>query len=222
MNSNRLLQISLFIDYNDSVIDVGCDHALLDIYLVQNKLCKKTLACDISSNALNQGIENIKKSDLSSFIPTILSDGLNNIDVSDYNTLVISGMGAHTITDILKNKNKLKRIHKIILSSNNDYVYLRKKLNRIGYYLEDEKIVFDKNHYYHVMKFIKSKKKNKRKELKYGYLRISNIPYYENYITHNNEIKKMLKKHWIKKIGLTIDNHYYQKYIKKITGKKIR
>ena len=222
MNSNRLLQISLFVDHNDSVIDIGCDHALLDIYLIENKLCKKTLATDISSNALEQGIANIKKHDLESYIPTVLSDGLKNIEVSDYNTLVLSGMGAHTILEILNNKNKLANINKILISSNNDHELVRHELNKIGYYLEDEKVVEDKNHFYPIMKFIKSKKKNKAKEIKYGLLKISNIPYYEYKVRNNRILIKQIKHAFLKKIGLYLDNHYYQKYLKKITGRKLK
>ena len=35
--SKRLKAISDFITDNSNVIDVGCDHALLDIYLFNNK-----------------------------------------------------------------------------------------------------------------------------------------------------------------------------------------
>ena len=38
--SNRLEAISSFIDKKDISLDVGCDHALLDIYL-SNKYNKK-------------------------------------------------------------------------------------------------------------------------------------------------------------------------------------
>ena len=222
MNSNRLLQISLFIDHNDAVIDIGCDHALLDIYLVENDICKKVLASDISQNALNQGITNIKKHELEFDIPTIVSDGLKNIESSLYNTIVLSGMGAHTIIEILQKKKKLKTINKIIISSNNNYVMIRRELNKLGYYLIDEKVVNDKDHYYPIMKFVKRKKKNRLREIKYGLLKISNIPYYEFMVKHNMELKPLIKKDFIKKLKLIMETYYYQKYIKKITGKKLK
>ncbi len=222
MNSNRLLQISLFIDHNDAVIDVGCDHALLDIYLVENNICKKVLASDISENALNQGIANIKKHELEFDIPTIISDGLTNIETSLYNTVVLSGMGAHTIMHILHNKKKLKTINKIIISSNNNYDLVRRKLNKLGYYLIDEKVVNDKEHYYPIMKFVKKHKRNHFREIKYGLLKISNVPYYEFVVKHNKELKPLIKKDLIKKFKIMLETHYYQRYIKKITGKKLK
>ena len=33
MNSERLLTIASFVEKNDTVLDVGCDHGYLDIYL---------------------------------------------------------------------------------------------------------------------------------------------------------------------------------------------
>ena len=36
--SNRLKSIVKFVEKKDSVVDVGCDHGLLSIYLVENEL----------------------------------------------------------------------------------------------------------------------------------------------------------------------------------------
>ena len=58
--SNRLEAISSFIDKKDISLDVGCDHALLDIYL-SNKYNKKYYASDIRESALNMARANIEK-----------------------------------------------------------------------------------------------------------------------------------------------------------------
>ena len=39
--NSRLKQIGDLVDTNSLVLDIGCDHALLDIYLVENKIVKK-------------------------------------------------------------------------------------------------------------------------------------------------------------------------------------
>lgn len=220
MNSNRLSQITFFINKSDRVIDVGCDHALLDIYLIQNDICQSSLASDISENALKAGIKNIKNAKLEKKIPTVISDGLMNIDTSNYNTIVISGMGAHTIMDILSEKKKLRSINKIIIQSNNEWPLIRKFMNKIGYYLLDESIVKDRNHYYSVMKFIKKNKKNSPKIIKYGIYKINNLDYYRYRIYQNNDILKMIKNDIFKKIKVKTENRTYHKYFKKITGRK--
>ena len=77
--SNRLKAIVKFVDKKDSVVDVGCDHGLLSIYLVENKLCKKVIASDVNQNALNSAIKNINNRKLE--IETVLSDGIDNVNL---------------------------------------------------------------------------------------------------------------------------------------------
>ena len=40
MISARLKSLAKYIDIKDKIIDIVCDHALLDIYLVKNKIKK--------------------------------------------------------------------------------------------------------------------------------------------------------------------------------------
>ena len=83
MISLKLKAIAFFIEKNDNVVDIGCDHAYLDIYLSQNNLCKNIIASDVNKNALNNAINNIDKFCLSKNIKCILSDGLDNIDTKN-------------------------------------------------------------------------------------------------------------------------------------------
>ena len=175
--SKRLLSVADFISKEDELVDIGCDHGLLSIYLIENNLCKRVIASDINQNALNNAIENINKRNLN--IKTVLSDGINNIDLDNINSLIISGMGTSTIAHILEDKNKLNNINKIIVQSNNNHDILRNNMNNIGYYLKDERVVKDKNKWYITMLFIKSNKKNTKKEIEYGYL---NNKDYNNYL----------------------------------------
>ncbi len=62
----------------------------------------------------------------------------------------------------------LINIDKLIISSNNDYYYLRKEICKLGYKIDKELIVIDKNKYYPIITFIKGKEKYNKMELKYG------------------------------------------------------
>ncbi len=185
--SKRLQSLASFVDKEDILVDVGCDHGYLSIYLVKNELCKKAICSDINKNALQSAIENIKKNNVD--IATYLSDGIKNVPLDDVNALIISGMGTGTIIDILKDNNKIKKIEKIILQSNNNHEMLRRYMNSIGYYMLKETATFDKNKWYVSMLFIKDAKKNNEKELKYGYL---NNEEYKKYLLNNT--KKILAK----------------------------
>ena len=78
-------------------------------------------------------------------------------------------MGANTIIGFLKySQDKLKNINKIIIQSNTDLYFLRKNMVSMGYYIDDEKLVIDKNIIYTIIAFKKGKKKYSYKELYLG------------------------------------------------------
>ena len=58
--SKRLERIASYIDKDDIVLDVGCDHALLDIVL-SKKYSKIYYASDLRESALDMARANIKK-----------------------------------------------------------------------------------------------------------------------------------------------------------------
>ena len=168
--SKRLEAISSLVPINSNIIDIGCDHALLDIYLYQKKISNKIIASDINNNALNNAKENIEKNKLSKYIETRLGNGLDTLNKEDnIDTIVISGMGAHTIVGILKNnKYKLENIKTIIIQSNTKLEFLRKEVTKLNYLIEDEIMVEDNKKTYTIIKLIKGKKKYTKKELYFG------------------------------------------------------
>ena len=59
--SNRLKEISDYISPFDRVIDIGCDHALLDIYLCELYDDINIIVSDIHEGAIKQAKKNIEK-----------------------------------------------------------------------------------------------------------------------------------------------------------------
>ena len=166
--SKRLLAIANLIDDNSKVADIGCDHGLVSIYLAMNKQNISIIASDINQNALDNAIKNINKYHLEDKIKVCLSNGLDNIN-DEIDTIIISGMGGHTIVDILtNNQEKLNTVNNIIIQSNNDIEYVRRKIVKLGYYISKEKLILDKNIYYTVILFTKGKKKYTNKEYYFG------------------------------------------------------
>ncbi len=151
--SKRLKAIADLVD-TKRVIDVGCDHGYLDIYLTLYKDCH-CIASDISKNAISNCIKNISKFDLNDKIDVVVTDGINNIDINNDDTIVLSGMGTKTIIDILNNK---QLADNIIISSNNDLEKLRRFMVCIGYYIDNEVYVIDAKIHYVIIKFVKGSK----------------------------------------------------------------
>jgi len=214
MNSKRLLAIASFIEKDDTLVDVGCDHAYLDIYLVKNNLCRKVIASDISEGALSQARINIKKYKLSKKIDVVLSNGLDNIDCSKLNTIVISGMGTQTILNILKS-DKIKNIKKIIIQSNNNLTELRIAMSKKGYTIEREVAVFENNKFYCIILFKPNKKRLSLSDILIGKYNADNLYYYKHLYEKNKKIYSVVPKYKInKRFCLLFKNLILKNYIK--------
>ena len=210
--SNRLEAISGLVPNNSKIIDIGCDHGLLDIYLYQKKISNKIIAADINENALNNAMENIKKNKLENIIETRLGNGLDILNENDdIDTIIMSGIGAHTIVGILKNNlNKLKKINTIIIQSNTKIEFLRKEVIKLNYLIEDEILIEDNKKIYTIIKFIKGRKKYSKKELFFGPILLKT----------NNKIFKLNNQKELEKLELLLKILPKNKLIDKYKLKK--
>ena len=200
--SKRLEAISSLVPVNSNVVDIGCDHGLLDIYLYQNKISNHIIASDINASALNNAKENIKKYQLEDKIIPRLGNGLENITKKDnIDTIIISGMGAHTIVGILKkHPDKLTNIKTIIVQSNTKLAFLRKEITKLNYYIEDELIIEDNKKTYLIIKFQKGKKNYTKKELYFGPILLKkNTKLFQIYQKKELEKLLILKKNYSQK-----------------------
>lgn len=204
--SNRLESLVKYVNPLDQVIDVGCDHALLDIFLVQSKIINHIYVSDVNQNALDNGKNNIEKYELQNNITPVLSYGIEKINNFDVDTIIISGMGSKTIIDILSSPN-LNKIYKLILQSNNNYGDLRRFLKEKNYKIIEEEIVKDGKKTYINIIALKSNIMfdYDAKELEFGPILIKNaqnIDYFKEvlgsyeriaYSSGNDELKEKVK-----------------------------
>lgn len=177
---NRIESIYSFIDKNDKVVDVGCDQAKLGIMLAKSNI--KSIASDISINVISRAKEDINKLGYSDYIDLRVSDGLSNIKEGEADTVVLSGMGTHTILEILNNT-KL-RFKKVITISNNYHDILRTKMNDLNYKIDRELIIKENNKYYNLILFKEGNNDLTRKEILLGKNHIDDNLYndYLNYL----------------------------------------
>ena len=150
MVSSRLMSLSLLVNNCEKIIDIGCDHGLLDIYLTLNKGCKCS-CCDVSKHIVDRAISNISKYDLNDRINVFIGNGFNDLKLDNDVIMILAGMGTSTILKILE-KNKT---NSIICQTNTDLYILRKKVCDMGYYISSENLVYDNGRYYVSIRFIK-------------------------------------------------------------------
>lgn len=174
------------------IIDVGCDHALLDIYMYLKNPSLKIVASDNKKGPLISAKRNLMKYGLEDNIKLVLSDGISSIDKS-IDTVIISGMGTENIIKILSHEN-IKYINRLILSSNNKYPLLRKKIVNLGFKIVYEEIVYD-DKYYVLMEFVRDISEYSDEEIEYGpyLLKNKNDIFYEYYEFLLKKFKNILK-----------------------------
>lgn len=197
--SKRLKCISECISESDNVLDIGCDHALLDIYL-SKKYNKKYYASDIKQSALDIAKENIKKYSAND---VILKCG-NGLEVLEKNidTIVISGLGDISIINILKDIKNINHINKLVIESNNNSNNVRKFLLKNGFIIDYEKVVLDNNFYYIISVFKRGLKKYSKIDKEIGILTGLDLDkYYEYEIKKNKVLLNLIpKKYLLKRI----------------------
>lgn len=151
MLSKRLQTVLQYIDINDKIADIGCDHGYLGLYAVK-KGVKYVQLIDNKIGPLNAAKKNMAKVNNQSAIFYSLSDGLNDVN-QIVNVVTICGMGGDLISKIiLDNIEVAKKMDYLILEANNKVDYLRKNLNQNNFLIIDEQIVYEKKKYYQIIK----------------------------------------------------------------------
>lgn len=145
--SKRLTRCASFVSQDAIVHDVGTDHGLVPLYLIQNKIAKKVYASDINEGPLQQAKTNIGDRFRDTIVLT-LADGLSSLE-DDVDTVMISGMGGRLISDILSTP--LLQVQKLILQPNMGSHIIRETLQTIGFKITNEDVVYEHEQYYEII-----------------------------------------------------------------------
>lgn len=138
------------------VADIGADHGKLIISLVKNNIASHGFAVENKKGPYERLVAAIEESGFKDKITPIFGDGIEKIPDS-VDTLVLAGMGGLNIVSILsKHRNKLGKIETIIVDAHNAIPQMREAISKLGFSIADEKIVFEDDIYYEIIKFIKS------------------------------------------------------------------
>lgn len=155
--SKRLGAAVALVTKNNRVADIGCDHAYTSIYLVENGIASKVIACDINKGPLQRAKENIARYGYDSIIETRLSDGAKKIEPGEVDTLLVSGMGGGLVVKILSDsKEVVEACSELILQPQSEIFLVRKYLHEIGYQITEENMVIDEEKYYVMMRATKA------------------------------------------------------------------
>lgn len=209
--SKRLESITHFVKDNSKIVDIGCDHAFLDIYLYKHRKNIEIIASDINPHALENAKKNIHQYQLDDKIKTRLGSGLAVIDQKEIDTVIMAGMGTFTMLKILNEGiEKVSSLKQIIVQSNTNLELLRKKIIQKGFYIAGEELVKENNLYYVVINFERGKKKYTKKELYFGpiLLKENSSLFQEKKQKEWNKLKQIQKKIPRRKIFLKLKTYF--------------
>ena len=137
------------------VCDVGCDHAHVDIRLLQEEKITSALAMDVAPGPLARAKENLELTGLEDRCSLRLSDGLAAYEPGEADTLICTGMGGRLMRSILEaGAEKTASFRELILSPHREISLVREWLGQSGYVIADEVFLEDAGKFYAVMRVL--------------------------------------------------------------------
>lgn len=147
--SNRLKEIAFLVSKNSKIADIGTDHGLVPIFLSQNNISNYIVCSDISEPSLMKNYETLK------YYPEIhlrLGNGLSVLEKDEVDEVIIAGMGGLLIIELLEAEiDIVKNLKSVILQPMQASDKLRKYL-REKYKIIDEKVVFEDDRFFEIIK----------------------------------------------------------------------
>ncbi len=150
--SPRLTAAAKLVRAHTSVADIGTDHAYLPIYLVENGIAERAIACDINQGPLARAEANVKAAGLADKIELRLTNGLCGLDEANPNDILICGMGGELIIQILSEAEFIRNgeVH-LILQPMTSADKLRKWLCASGFELLVESLAAEEERIYEIV-----------------------------------------------------------------------
>lgn len=155
--SLRLAAISKMVHGGNRLVDVGCDHGYLPVYLVLNKKIPSAIAMDVRKGPLLRAKEHVQQYGVSDYIELRLSDGLSALKAGEGDTLVIAGMGGPLMERILtEGKQVLDSFQELILQPQSDVCHFRHFIREQGWEIREEELILEDGKFYPMMRVTRS------------------------------------------------------------------
>ncbi len=149
--SDRLQAVASLVEPGASVIDVGTDHAMVPVWLIQTGRAARVLATDIRPGPLAGAAALVEKTGTGTAVELRLTDGLSGIDPAGWDTVIIAGMGGETMVSILSAAPWTREGVRLILSPHSKRALLRRFLWESGYRIGSERLVEDAGRIYPIL-----------------------------------------------------------------------
>lgn len=138
----RLSRIAEMLGKCASCADIGSDHGRLGAFLLQNDRCERICLTDISAPSLDKARKLIRMLGLEDRAHFYVGDGAQILS-EKVEAAVIAGMGGETIAHIIENAQGKLDGARLVLQPNVAAPELRRRLNQVGWMIDDEALLRD-------------------------------------------------------------------------------
>lgn len=153
--SERLTAIAEMVTEGNRLVDVGCDHGYLPVYLMLQHKIPRAIATDVGKGPLTRAQEHIAQYHMEAYIETRLCNGLSEIRSGEGDTLVIAGMGGPLMERILsEGRHALPGFQELILQPQSDIPHFRRFVMQNGYQIIQEEMILEDGKFYPIMKAV--------------------------------------------------------------------
>ena len=152
--SERLMMSARMAGYNHVAADIGCDHAHMDIWLLQNGLADACIAMDVRPGPLEKAKRNLELYGCDRKVELRLGNGFAQLRPGEADCAFLTGMGGALMTQILEEglgtNGHLKDAppKKLILQPQSHVYDVRRWLGCNRWRIVDEDMVYEDGKYY--------------------------------------------------------------------------
>ncbi|MFC4103952.1 tRNA (adenine(22)-N(1))-methyltransferase [Paenibacillus xanthanilyticus] len=191
--SKRLQTIADRVTPGSRTADIGSDHALLPVYLVQSGRAPSAIAGELNTGPYQAASKAAASAGLSAVISVRQGDGLSVLQPGEADTVTIAGMGGSLMTDILEAgrlAGKLEGVRELVLQPNVGEEFVRRWLVKHGWTLTDETVLEEDGRFYEVLRAVLSPTAS-----------IENAALYEPAFLNKPETESALWANWLYRMG---------------------
>ena len=137
--TSRLALVASFVRRGVPVADIGTDHAYIPVWLVNSGFTPSAVASDVRGGPLDRAKLTANAYGAGEKITFCLADGLDSIEQSQADDVVIAGMGGELIAEIISRCDWIKSSTKhLVLQPMTAHEELREFLCQNGFTIEKE------------------------------------------------------------------------------------
>ncbi len=149
----RLAAALSMLDGADTVADIGCDHGRLTAALLQQNVCRRVIATDISAPSLQKAKTLLAHIGLNDRVSFRLGDGLDVIRPGECEVIAMLGMGGTLMTQILDRCSKeMNGASRLVLQPMRAQADIRKYLYARKYHIIDDRVVYEHGRFYQIFR----------------------------------------------------------------------